>query len=169
MQAYEDGLVLDAAPAESAGQAQAFWHLREAVVEAQRHEGGSIKHDIAVPVSSVPAFLSEATAKVHELVPGVRPVPFGHLGDGNLHFNLTQPVDADTEAFLARWDEVNAVVHDIVARYRGSISAEHGIGQMKVAENARFKPAVELELMRAIKRTLDPRNIMNPGKVIDLG
>jgi FAD/FMN-containing dehydrogenase len=169
MQAYEAGLVLDAAPAESAGQAQAFWHLREAVVEAQRHEGGSIKHDIAVPVSSVPAFLEEATAKVEEMIPGIRPVPFGHLGDGNLHFNLTQPADADTQAFLARWEEVNSAVHDIVARYRGSISAEHGIGQMKIAENARFKPAVELELMRAIKRTLDPQNIMNPGKVIDLG
>ncbi|MBK1696301.1 FAD-binding oxidoreductase [Rhodovibrio salinarum] len=168
MQAYEDGLVLDAAPAESAAQAQTFWHLREAVVEAQRHEGGSIKHDIAVPVSSVPAFLTEATAKVHEMVPGIRPVPFGHLGDGNLHFNLTQPEGADTQAFLARWDEVNAAVHDIVARYRGSISAEHGIGQMKVAENARFKPPVELEMMRAIKRSLDPGNIMNPGKVIDL-
>ena len=169
MRAYEDGLVLDAAPAESAGQAQAFWHLREAVVEAQRHEGGSIKHDIAVPVSSVPAFLEDATAKVEELIPGIRPVPFGHLGDGNLHFNLTQPEDADTQAFLARWEEVNAAVHDIVARYRGSISAEHGIGQMKVAENARFKPPVELELMRAIKRTLDPHNIMNPGKVVDVG
>ncbi|MBK1670009.1 hydroxyacid dehydrogenase [Rhodovibrio sodomensis] len=169
MQAYEDGLVLDAAPAESAGQAQAFWHLREAVVEAQRHEGGSIKHDIAVPVSSVPAFLAEATARVHELVPGVRPVPFGHLGDGNLHFNLTQPKGADTQAFLARWDEVNAAVHDIVASYRGSISAEHGIGQMKVAENARFKPPIELELMRTLKRSLDPQNIMNPGKVIDVG
>ena len=169
MQAYEGGLVPDAAPAESEGQAQAFWHLREAVVEAQRHEGGSIKHDIAVPVSSVPAFLEEATAKVKEMIPGIRPVPFGHLGDGNLHFNLTQPEDADTEAFLARWEEVNAAVHDIVARYRGSISAEHGIGQMKVAENARFKPSVELEMMRAIKRTLDPRNIMNPGKVVDVG
>ena len=168
MQAYEDDLVLDAAPAESAGQAQAFWHLREAVVEAQRHEGGSIKHDIAVPVSSVPAFLAEARATVAEMIPGIRPVPFGHLGDGNIHFNLTQPEDADTQAFLARWEEVNSAVHDIVARYRGSISAEHGIGQMKVAENVRFKPAVELEMMRAIKRTLDPQNIMNPGKVVDV-
>jgi FAD/FMN-containing dehydrogenase len=168
MQAYEDGLVPDAAPAESAGQAQAFWHLREAVVEAQRHEGGSIKHDIAVPVSSVPAFLAEARATVAEMIPGIRPVPFGHLGDGNIHFNLTQPEDADTQAFLARWEEVNSAVHDIVARYRGSISAEHGIGQMKVAENVRFKPAVELEMMRAIKRTLDPQNIMNPGKVVDV-
>jgi FAD/FMN-containing dehydrogenase len=102
------------------------------------------------------------------MIPGIRPVPFGHLGDGNIHFNLTQPEDADTQAFLARWEEVNAAVHDIVARYRGSISAEHGIGQMKVAENARFKPAVELELMRAIKRTFDPHNIMNPGKVVDV-
>jgi FAD/FMN-containing dehydrogenase len=169
MQAYEDGLVLDAAPAESGAQAQAFWHLREAVVEAQRHEGGSIKHDIAVPVSSVADFLAEASARVAEMIPGIRPVPFGHLGDGNIHFNLTQPEGADTQAFLARWEEVNAAVHDIVASYRGSISAEHGIGQMKVAENARFKPAVELELMRSLKRTLDPRNIMNPGKVVDVG
>ena len=168
MQAYEDGLVLDAAPAENAGQAQAFWHLREAVVEAQRHEGGSIKHDVAVPVSQVPAFLERATACVEAMIPGIRPVPFGHLGDGNIHFNLTQPADADTAAFLACWDEVNAAVHDIVVDLGGSISAEHGLGRMKVAEAARFKSEVELDLMRTLKRTLDPQNLMNPGKVVDV-
>jgi FAD/FMN-containing dehydrogenase len=168
MEAYEAGLVLDAAPAGNAGQAQAFWHLREAVVEAQRHEGGSIKHDVSVPVSAVPAFLERATARVAEMIPGIRPVPFGHLGDGNIHFNLTQPEDSDKQAFLDRWDEVNAAVHDIVVDLGGSISAEHGLGRMKVAEAARFKSPVELDLMRSLKRTLDPHNLMNPGKVVDL-
>ncbi len=157
----------DAALAENAGQRAAFWHLREAVVEAQRHEGASIKHDIAVPVSAVPAFLERAIPAVEAMIPGVRPVPFGHLGDGNLHFNLTQPADADPDAFLAEWERVNAAVHDIVADFDGSISAEHGIGRMKVGENARFKPGVEIEMMRAIKHSLDPHNLMNPGKVVD--
>ncbi|RDD60693.1 FAD-binding oxidoreductase [Ferruginivarius sediminum] len=168
MEAYEAGTVADAAPAENAAQREAFWHLREAIVEAQRHEGASIKHDIAVPVSSVPAFLDRALAKVRDMIPSVRPVPFGHLGDGNLHFNLTQPEDADADAFLARWEEVNAAVHDIVHAFGGSISAEHGVGRMKVGEIQRFKPPVEIEMMRAIKHTLDPQNIMNPGKVVEV-
>lgn len=165
MAAYEAGRVSDAVPAESAGQRAAFWHLREAVVEAQRHEGASIKHDVAVPVGAVPAFLARALAEVEALIPGVRPVPFGHLGDGNLHFNLTQPEGADADAFLARWAEVNTAVHDIAHAFGGSISAEHGVGRMKVEEIARYKPAVEIDMMRALKRTLDPQNIMNPGKV----
>jgi D-lactate dehydrogenase (cytochrome) len=167
--AFEAGEVADAAIAESAGQRAAFWHLREAVVEGQRHEGASIKHDIAVPVSSVPAFLDRALPAVEDMIPGVRPVPFGHLGDGNLHFNLTQPEGMDPQAFLAEWERVNAAVHDVVAGFGGTISAEHGIGQMKVAENARFKPGVEIEMMRALKRTFDPQNIMNPGKVVPPG
>ncbi len=166
-EAHETGAVLDAALAENAGQRAAFWHLREAIVEAQRHAGASIKHDIAVPVSAVPAFLERAIPAVEAMIPGVRPVPFGHLGDGNLHFNLTQPAEADPEAFLAEWERVNAAVHDIVADFDGSISAEHGIGRMKVGENARFKPAVEIEMMCAIKHSLDPHNLMNPGKVIE--
>ena len=165
--AYEAGEVLDAVPAENAGQARAFWFLREAVVEAQRHAGGSIKHDIAVPVSQVPAFLDEALAKVEEMIPGARPVPFGHLGDGNLHFNITEPEGADTEAFLARWEEMNAAIHDIVHRFGGSISAEHGVGQLKRTEIPRFKAPLEIEMMRAVKRTFDPKGLMNPGKVID--
>ena len=164
--AYENGLILDAALATSEAQAQAFWRIREGLVEAQKHEGGSIKHDIAVPVSSIPVFIERATAAVQRLVPGIRPVTFGHLGDGNLHFNLTQPVDADSDAFLARWDEVNALVHDIVVDLDGSISAEHGIGRIKVDENRRLKPPVEIALMRQVKAALDPANLMNPGKVV---
>mgnify|MGYP006424246019 CR=1 FL=1 len=163
---HEAGTVLDAVLAANDAQRAAFWHVREAIVEAQRHEGGSIKHDIAVPVSSVPAFLDRALPLVERLVPGIRPVPFGHLGDGNLHFNLTQPEGMTKAGFLARWDEINAAVHDIVAEFGGTISAEHGIGQMKTGENARFKSTVEIEMMKAVKQALDPRHIMNPGKVI---
>ena len=110
--------------------------------------------------------MERATAAVEAMIPGVRPVPFGHLGDGNLHFNLTQPEGADRDAFLARWDEVNRAVHEIVVEMGGSISAEHGIGRMKVEENKHFKSAVEIALMARIKAALDPHNIMNPGKVL---
>ncbi|MFQ5775301.1 MAG: FAD-binding oxidoreductase [Kiloniellaceae bacterium] len=164
--ACEDGLVPDATVAASQAQAEALWRIREGLVEAQRFEGGSIKHDIAVPISAVPAFIERASAAVAALVPGIRPVPFGHIGDGNIHFNLSQPEGAERAAYLARWDEVSRAVHDIVADLNGSISAEHGIGRMKVAENARTKPAVEIELMRRIKAALDPDDLMNPGKVV---
>lgn len=166
--AYESGLILDAALAASEAQAQGFWRIREGLVEAQKHEGGSIKHDIAVPVSSLPCFIERATEAVQTLIPGVRPVTFGHLGDGNLHFNLTQPVGADRDGFLGRWDEVNALVHDIVVDLHGSISAEHGIGRIKVAENERLKSPIEIALMRQVKAALDPHNLMNPGKVVSL-
>ncbi len=165
--AAEDGLVSDAALAANERQAQAFWAIREGMVEAQKFEGGSIKHDVSVAVSKVPDFIARATALVEEMVPGIRPVSFGHVGDGNVHFNLSQPVDADREAFLARWEEVNEAVHELVVEMGGSISAEHGIGRLKLAENARFKSAVELDLMRAVKQALDPRGLMNPGKVIE--
>ncbi len=163
---YEAGLVADAALAANAAQGQDFRRIREAIVEAQKHEGGSIKHDVSVPVSQVAPFIARATELVEKMIPGIRPVPFGHLGDGNIHFNLSQPEGADREAFLARWDEVNRAVHDIVVELGGSISAEHGIGQLKIAENARFKPPVELEMMRAVKTALDPQGLMNPGKVL---
>jgi len=166
MAAHETGETADVVMAENAGQARAFWHLREAVVEAQRHEGASIKHDIAVPVSAVPAFLAEATPAVEALIPGVRPVPFGHLGDGNLHFNLTQPEGADPDAFLSQWETVNARVHDIVHAHGGTVSAEHGVGQLKMGEIARFKPPEEMAMLRAVKRALDPHNLMNPGRVV---
>jgi D-lactate dehydrogenase (cytochrome) len=164
--AYDDGLIGDAALAASAAQTAAFWRLREGMSEAQKPEGGSIKHDISVPVSRIPEFLARAIPLVEEMVPGVRPVPFGHLGDGNLHFNLTQPAGGDREAFLARWEEVNRAVHELVMELGGSISAEHGIGRMKVEEMKHFKSAVEIELMTRVKVALDPDNLMNPGKVV---
>lgn len=165
--AFEEELVLDATVAASEGQAAALWRIREAMVEAQKHEGGSIKHDVSVPISSVPEFLERAMAAVSERIPGIRPVPFGHIGDGNIHFNLSQPVDADKAAYIARWDEMNEIVHDIVVELGGSISAEHGIGRLKVASNAHYKSAVEIDLMKKIKAALDPAGIMNPHKVVD--
>jgi FAD/FMN-containing dehydrogenase len=164
--AMERGLVNDAAVADSLEHRRAFWHLRETLPEAQKPEGGSIKHDIAVPVAAVPDFLREAGEVVEALIPGSRPVPFGHLGDGNIHYNISQPAGADTDAFLARWYEMNDAVHQVVAKFGGSISAEHGIGVMKRKLLPQVKDAVALELMRTLKRTLDPNNILNPGKVV---
>src|SRR5215475_2460746 len=164
--AMERGLVNDAAVADSVEHRRAFWHLREILPEAQKPEGGSIKHDISVPVAAVPDFLHDAGEAVEALIRGSRPVPFGHLGDGNIHYNISQPVGADAEAFVARWDDMNETVHRVVARYGGSISAEHGIGAMKRKLLPQVKDAVALELMRTLKRTLDPNNILNPGKVV---
>jgi len=164
--ALDKGLVSDAALAGSAAQAKSLWKLRESISESQKHEGASIKHDISVPVSHIPAFVRQALAAAERLIPGIRPVPFGHVGDGNLHFNFTQPVGADAKAYLAKWDELSRVVHDIVVAHGGSISAEHGIGVLKREEGRRYKSAVELDLMRKIKQAFDPKGIMNPGKGI---
>jgi D-lactate dehydrogenase (cytochrome) len=164
--AMESGLIGDGAIAMSEAQRRAFWRLREGLVEAQKYEGGSIKHDVSVPVSSVAAFVVEATRAVTARLPGIRPVPFGHVGDGNIHFNLSQPVGMDRAEFLARWGEFNDIVHAIVARHGGSISAEHGIGRLKRDELARYKSPLELELMARVKQALDPAGIMNPGKVL---
>jgi FAD/FMN-containing dehydrogenase len=164
--AFEEGIIADAVIAESGEQEKSLWRLRESLPEAQKHEGGSIKHDISVPVSSVPAFIAEGTAALAKHFPGVRPVPFGHLGDGNIHFNISQPIGADKDAYLARWEEMNRVVHDIVVRMEGSFSAEHGIGLLKVGEMNHYKDPVELDLMRRVKQAIDPRNLMNPGKVV---
>ncbi len=162
----ESGLVLDAAIAENTRQRQAFWLIREALVEAQKYEGGSLKNDVSVPVSRVADFIAEATRAVEACIPGIRPVPFGHVGDGNIHFNLNQPEGADTAGFMARWDDIQTLVNDIVCRLDGSISAEHGIGRIKRQELARVKSPVELDLMRAVKTALDPQGLMNPGKVL---
>jgi D-lactate dehydrogenase (cytochrome) len=162
----EDGIVDDATIAESLSRRAAFWKLREVISPAQKPEGGSIKHDISVPVAAVPAFIAEANAAVTRLIPGGRPVPFGHLGDGNIHYNVSQPVGADMSAFLARWHEVNAVVFDIVLRMGGSISAEHGIGVLKRDELPDVKDPTAIAVMRGIKAMLDPAGIMNPGKVL---
>jgi FAD/FMN-containing dehydrogenase len=160
------GLIVDGVVAQSGAQAQALWRLRDSLSEAQKPEGGSIKHDVSVPISAIPRFIAEASRAVVAAVPGSRPVPFGHLGDGNIHFNISQPAGGDKAAFLARTDEVNRIVHDIVHAFGGSISAEHGIGQAKVDEITRYKNATALETMRAVKRALDPKGIMNPGKVV---
>jgi FAD/FMN-containing dehydrogenase len=164
--ALDKGLIEDAVLAGSSAQARALWKLRESISESQKHEGGSIKHDISVPVSRIPAFMREALAAAEKSIPGIRPVPFGHVGDGNLHFNFTQPVGMDEQEYLAQWESLNRVVHDIVAAHGGSISAEHGIGVLKRDEGRRRKSAVELDLMRRIKQALDPKGIMNPGKGI---
>jgi D-lactate dehydrogenase (cytochrome) len=165
-QGMEDGLVDDAVIAENMTQQAAFWKLREEISPAQKPEGGSIKHDISVPVASVPAFIAEADAAVVKLIPGARPVPFGHLGDGNIHYNVSQPTGADTAAFLSRWREVNQAVFAIVMKLGGSISAEHGIGALKRDDLPAVKDKVAMELMRSIKTLLDPLGIMNPGKVL---
>ena len=162
----EQGLVTDAAIAQSETQRAAFWRLRESLSDLQRLEGGSIKHDVSVPVSRMGDFIARATAAVEDRLPGVRPVPFGHIGDGNVHFNLSQPVAMDKAAFLDLWDEMNAIVHGIVREMGGSISAEHGVGQLKRDEIAATKSPVEMELMRSLKHALDPKGILNPGKVV---
>ncbi len=162
----ELGLVADAALADSLEQAKAFWRVREMFGEVQRYAGGSIKHDVSVPVAAVPAFIAEANAAVTKLIPGARPLPFGHLGDGNIHYNVTQPEGADKAEYLKRWDEVNAVVFGVVKKYGGSISAEHGIGVMKRDLLPSVKDPVALDLMRGLKRLLDPNGILNPGKVL---
>lgn len=165
-QAIEDGVVTDAALAQSLEQRDAFWRIREMVSEKQKVLGGSIKHDVSVPVASVPAFIERTSADVTRLVPGCRPMPFGHLGDGNIHFNVSQPEGADKDAFMALWNEVNELVHGIVTSFGGSISAEHGIGRLKRHLLPEVKEAVELDLMRSLKRMLDPNGILNPGKVL---
>lgn len=164
--AIEQELVIDATLAANLDQAKSFWHMRHTLTEVQKPEGGSIKHDVSVPVAAVPAFLEEASAAVKAFIPGSRPVPFGHVGDGNMHFNVSQPVGADTGEFLARWTDVNAVVDKIVLKHHGSISAEHGIGKLKRESLVKVKDPVALDLMRGLKTMLDPNGIMNPGKVL---
>lgn len=164
--AMEDEIVDDAAIAANLTQRAGFWKLRDEMSSAQKPEGGSIKHDISVPVAAVPAFIAEANAAVIKLIPGARPVPFGHLGDGNLHYNVSQPIGANTADYLARWHEMNAVVFEIVLRMGGSISAEHGIGVLKRDELPDVKDKTAIELMRQLKAMLDPLGIMNPGKVL---
>ena len=165
-QGHDKGLVLDATIADSEQQRKSFWRIREMFGEVQRHIGGSIKHDISVPVAAIPAFIAEADAAVAKAIPGAHTLPFGHVGDGNIHYNVMQPEGADKPAFLARWGEVNAVVFAVVKKFGGSISAEHGVGVMKRDILPDYKDPVALDLMRALKRTLDPNGILNPGKVL---
>ncbi|PZQ15886.1 MAG: hydroxyacid dehydrogenase [Ancylobacter novellus] len=164
--AFEDGTVTDAAIAASGEQQEAFWRIRLGLSEAQGHAGGSIKHDVSTPLSKTADFIVEATAAVERHLPGARVVAFGHLGDGNIHFNVSQPVGADKADYLAGWDAMNHVVHDIVAAYGGSIAAEHGVGRLKRDLLKGVKSEVELDLFRTVKRALDPKNLMNPGVLI---
>ena len=164
--ALEGGTIEDASVAASLEHRADFWRLRESIPEAQVKEGGSIKHDVSVEIGLVPAMIREATPAVEAFAPGARVVAFGHLGDGNIHFNVSQPIGADKQAFLDRWDAMNEVVHGIVARLGGSYSAEHGIGQLKRNLLARWKDPASLAVMREIKAALDPNGVMNPGKVL---
>ncbi|WP_420547346.1 FAD-binding oxidoreductase [Curvivirga sp.] len=164
--AFEEGIIMDASIAQNDTQRTDFWGMREAIVEAQVREAASIKHDIAVPVSSVPTFIRKAGEAVKEICEGIRPYPFGHVGDGNIHYNLSQPKDMDKVAFLEKEEDLHKAVHDVVANLNGSFSAEHGVGQIKTEEMKSYKSSVELALMKQIKQAFDPNNIMNPGKIL---
>jgi FAD/FMN-containing dehydrogenase len=162
----EHGDIIDAVVSSSLSQTKDIWLLRESISSAQKPEGGSIKHDVSVPVSAIAAFIPRADALIEKLCPGARPVAFGHFGDGNVHYNVSQPAGASTRQFLARWDDISHAVHGLVVEMGGSISAEHGIGRMKRDELANIKSPVDLDLMRSIKAALDPNGILNPGKVL---
>ncbi|WP_207458067.1 FAD-binding oxidoreductase [Azospirillum sp. SYSU D00513] len=165
-EAVADGLAADATLARSEAQAEQLWFIREAIVAAQKFEGGSIKNDVSVPVSRVPDFIERATAAVEAACPGIRVTPFGHVGDGNIHFNLSQPEGADKAAYLARWDELTGLVNEVILDLDGSISAEHGIGRVKKDAMPLIKSPVELDLLRRVKAALDPQGLMNPGKTL---
>jgi FAD/FMN-containing dehydrogenase len=167
--ALEQGCVLDAVVAENLAQARGLWHIRESIPLAQAQEGLNIKHDISIAVSRIPAFVQETDALLEQQFPGVRLVNYGHLGDGNLHYNVQAPAGTDAQAFLRDQEgAINALVYDMVDRYNGSISAEHGIGSLKREKLAHHKSPVALNAMRAIKRALDPDNLLNPGRIFTL-
>jgi len=167
-QAIEDGLVADAAIAQSVAQSKAFWHLRESIPLAEAELGKSIKHDVSIPISRISEFVDVTNAAIQKKFPGVKNIVFGHLGDGNLHYNVAPALNQAEAELLALQDQVYQLVHDSVDAFKGSISAEHGIGQLKRDELPRYKSAVELSLMRRIKSALDPQGLMNPGKVLSV-
>ena len=161
--AFEEGLITDAAIAQNDAQRAAFWRLREEHSAALKPEGGGWKHDVSVPISRIADFIDEASAAVERFHPGARISVFGHVGDGNLHYDILPGLGQDIPAFIGRWKEGSQVVHDVVARYDGSISAEHGLGRLKTEEVTRYKSPIEIETMAAIRRALDPDRIMNPA------
>ncbi|WP_439599871.1 FAD-binding oxidoreductase [Devosia sp.] len=165
-EALGSGLVADAVVAESEADRSLMWAAREQMSEVQSKEGASIKHDVSVPIGAVPELIAEGSAAVERAIPGVRPCPFGHMGDGNIHFNFSQPAGADPKAFMAREADANAAVYAVVRKLGGSVSAEHGIGQLKSGLLRQVKDPVALEMMQAIKAALDPNGILNPGKVL---
>ncbi len=164
--AIDDGVVEDAVIAQSKAQAATLWRLRETLPEAQKPEGASVKHDVSVPISNISEMIAEGSMAVEDFVPGVRPLPFGHVGDGNVHFNFSRPLDMADDDFMARAKEIHRIIHDIAHGLGGSISAEHGLGRAKREEIKRYKDPVALDLMRQIKGLIDPKGIMNPGKVV---
>jgi FAD/FMN-containing dehydrogenase len=165
-EALERGWVIDAVLASSEAQVAALWRMREGISEAQNHEGPSLKHDISVPVSRIPEFIEATNRHLLNQLPGVRIVAYGHVGDGNLHYNISKPIGADDATFKAQQEAIMQTIYDVTVGLHGSISAEHGLGQAKRAAAMRYKDPLELELMRSIKTTLDPQGLMNPGKVI---
>lgn len=166
IEASERGLLVDAVLAASIAEAQGLWRLRDGISEAQRPEGGNIKHDVSVPVARIAEFIERADAAIARLCPGARPIPLGHFGDGNVHYNVAQPPGMDKAAFLALWEPMAEAVHGIVAEMGGSIAAEHGVGRMKRDWLVRHKSTIELELMHRVKAALDPHGILNPGVVL---
>lgn len=165
--AFERNLIDNAVLAESLSDRTRMWAFREQMSEVQSKEGASIKHDVSVPIAAVPQLIAEGSAAAERLYPGIRPVPFGHMGDGNIHFNFSQPVGADSKAFMALADEkLHEAIYEIVLKLGGSVSAEHGIGQLKIDLLAQVKDPVALDMMRAIKTALDPKGILNPGKML---
>ena len=167
-EALEDGVVTDAVLAESSQQAANLWKVREGLPEAQSIEATVIKHDVSVPISRVPEYVLKGGDLVSETIPGARLLPFGHLGDGNLHFNMLQPEDMERDAFLALRGDINRNLHDLAITMGGTFSAEHGVGLNKVGDLAHYRSDVEMDLMARVKKAFDPANIMNPGKVIDV-
>ncbi len=166
--AFEDGTVLDGVIAASGAQSADFWRIREMIPECQGPEGASIKNDVSIPISKVPDFINQTRQAVEKVMPGIRFVSFGHIGDGNFHYNLTQPIGSDRDTYLAQWHDVTDPINEIVHKLNGSFSAEHGIGQLKRDELVRYRSGVEMDLMRRIKSALDPKGIMNPGKIFNL-
>jgi FAD/FMN-containing dehydrogenase len=164
--AFEANLVLDAVVAQNDRDREAFWKIRETIPEAQRIDGASLKHDISLPVTSLASFVAKAGQWIRDNVPDARLVAYGHVGDGNLHFNLNQAAGTSRDAFLAREGAIKRAIHDMVRDFGGSFSAEHGIGRLKVGELEQYASPVELDLMRAVKHAFDPNGILNPGKVL---
>lgn len=163
--AFEDAVIVDAVFAESGAQSDDFWRIRELIPESQAPEGASIKNDVSIPISRVSEFINRAQEAVEKVCPGIRFVSFGHIGDGNFHYNLSQPIGAERDAFLAQWHDITDPINDIVHQLDGSFSAEHGIGQLKREELKRYRSSIELDIMKTVKTALDPTGIMNPGKV----
>ena len=164
--ALEAGVIEDVVIAQNIEQAKTFWAMREDLSETQKPEGGSIKHDVSVPIARIPELIARGNRDLEKLMPGIRPLPFGHFGDGNIHYNTSQPIGMDKAAFLARTPEVSQIIYDLVLEFGGSISAEHGIGRLKREQLKTVKSPLELEMMRMVKAAFDPKNILSPGRIL---